>query len=287
MFVESSRSVLTLYFHFVSTITASTTAAAMTFTRHFNTVLVKPYIFGTEKHGSGEMYWMTFKWRLWHWLRKNLFVCTIKWEPLIQSLQNLVVISPLVMLITWSDYGGILLKNIFLANFFLQFWSNTRPYHRNGWSNFMKWKESALVWILGEICDLDLWPHPWPWPWIFSRSNFKIAVSQEVLFWLMWSKKEVNQILDWLHDLAVWPHPWPWPWSLKVKVWNRPISGRGGLIDMVWKGCEWSIHDCDIDLYVTMVGWVNIPDSDRGGFRHRCAIDISSWVYSVENVSKI
>ena len=45
-------------------------------------------------YGSGELYWMTFP---WPWpkvmaeasITKNLFVCTIKWEPLIRSLQNM------------------------------------------------------------------------------------------------------------------------------------------------------------------------------------------------------
>ena len=54
---------------------------------------------GQRKYRSGKMYWMTFR---WHWLKvtavtlinKNLLVCRIKWEPLNQSLQNLVAISP-------------------------------------------------------------------------------------------------------------------------------------------------------------------------------------------------
>ena len=33
-----------------------------------------------------------------------------------------------------------------------------------------------------------------------------------------------------------------------------------GLIDMERKGCESIIHDCD--LWVTMVGWVDVPDND-------------------------
>ena len=50
-------------------------------------------------YGSGEMYWMTFP---WPWLKttavasisKNLLVCTIKWEPLIRSLQNMAALLP-------------------------------------------------------------------------------------------------------------------------------------------------------------------------------------------------
>ena len=33
---------------------------------------------------------------------------------------------------------------------------------------------------------------------------------------------------------------------------------------MEWKGYELSIHDHDIDFCVTMVGWVDVPDSDQG-----------------------
>ena len=31
------------------------------------------------------------------------------------------------------------------------------------------------------------------------------------------------------------------------------------------------------DFNVTMVGWVNVRDSDQGDYRCRHAIDISSW----------
>ena len=50
-------------------------------------------------YGSVEMYRMTF---LWPWpkvttvasISKNLFVCMIKWEPLIPSLQNVAALLP-------------------------------------------------------------------------------------------------------------------------------------------------------------------------------------------------
>ena len=51
-----------------------------------------------------------------------------------------------------------------------------------------------------------------------------------------------------------------------------------GLIDMKWKGCESIIHDHDYDLWVTMVGWVDVPYSDWGDFRRRRAVDISSYL---------
>ena len=44
------------------------------------------------------------------------------------------------------------------------------------------------------------------------------------------------------------------------------------------KGCESIIpyHDCD--LWVTMVGLVNVPYSDWGDFRRRRAVNISSLI---------
>ena len=53
----------------------------------------------------------------------------------------------------------------------------------------------------------------------------------------------------------------------------------GALIATERKGCELIIHDHDCDLWVTMVGWVDVPYSDWGDFRRRRAIDISSFIY--------
>ena len=52
----------------------------------------------------------------------------------------------------------------------------------------------------------------------------------------------------------------------------------GMLNDMERKGCESIIHDHDCDLWVIMVRWVDVPDSDWGDFRHRPAVDISSYL---------
>ena len=58
--------------------------------------------------------------------------------------------------------------------------------------------------------------------------------------------------------------------------------GVGALIDMERKGCESIIHDHDCDLWVTMVGWWDVPYSDWGDFRRRRAIDISSLYRKLE-----
>ena len=91
-------------------------------------------------------------------------------------------------------------------------------------------------------------------------------------------RKWIYKILNWLYDLSLWPHTWPWPWSFKVRVWNSLISKTGWLIDIDQKGCESSIHDHDIDFCVTIVGWVDVPDSNRGDFRRQRALDIFSYI---------
>ena len=61
------------------------------------------------------------------------------------------------------------------------------------------------------------------------------------------------------------------------------VSRLGGPIDIKRKRCELIVHD--IDFFVTMVGWVDVPDNGRGDFKRRRAgalsifrgIVISSW----------
>ena len=92
----------------------------------------------------------------------------------------------------------------------------------------------------------------------------------------MWNEKELHLLYTgW--TMWPWPHPWPWHCSFMVKVWNSLIWGMRGLIDMERKGCESIIHDHDCDLWVTMVGWVDVRCSDWGDFRRRHAVDISSF----------
>ena len=167
-------------------------------------------------------------------------------QPITTKLDSYI---PLGMVITWLEYGGILVE--------------TRLHRLD------------TVWTM------------WPWPFTspmtltfdFLRSNFKIAVSEELFS--DWCETKKNQILGWLYGLALWPHPWPWPCSLKVKVWNSLIwgMGMGALIDMERKGCDSISHDHDCDLWVTMVGWVDVPYIDWGDYRRRRAVDISSLLF--------
>ena len=161
------------------------------------------------------------------------------------------------MLITCLDFEGILLETLILPNFVCKFWmcffqsqALYWTYLRNGWSDWCEMKKGGAVvgyWvnyvtlIFDPTHDLDL---------VVSRSKFEIALFEEY-----------------------------GGGGVGVGVgggWGVGWVG-GGLIYMERKGCDSIIHDHDHDLWVTMVGWVDVPYSDRGDFRHRRAIDISSF----------
>ena len=143
---------------------------------------------------------------------------------------------PLVMLLTWLNFGGILLEKFYWLFFFKildvfyrgqpLYW----PYLRNDWSNWLKTTRSTLTgyWancvttIFDLISDLDL---------RFSRVNFEIALSQEWEGWFIWKEKDVC-------DLGLWPHPWPSFWISRSNI-EIISQGREGQIDVEWKWCMW------------------------------------------------
>ena len=141
----------------------------------------------------------------------------------------------------------------------------------------------------------------WPWPLTslitltldLSRSNFEIAVSQELLVSLMQNEKWMNLILGRLYDLAPWLPTWHWPWRFKIKVWNSLISGMGQPNDMERNGCELSIHDHDswIVLHffnddIRLQGMLAVLDHDidlygwpwRGWWMYRMVTGVTSDV---------
>ena len=165
-------------------------------------------------------------------ISKNLLVWAIEWEPPIGSLHNLAACCPshVCYLIRFARNSVV---NCYFGKFSLKildvffhgqtlFWS----YLSNCWSDWCETKRKCIGWILGTICDLDLWLHSWHWPWMFQGQ-----ISKALYLRNCWSdccemkRKWVNMILGRLYDLALWPHSWPWPWSFKVRVWNSFISG--------------------------------------------------------------
>ena len=91
---------------------------------------------------------------------------------------------PLVMPITWLDFGWILLETLFffakfslkISDVFFQGQTLYWTFLRYGWFDWCETKRRCIGWILGELCDLDLWLHPWLWPCIF-----KVKVSNSLI----------------------------------------------------------------------------------------------------------
>ena len=96
-------------------------------------------------------------------------------------------------------------------------------------------------------------------------------------------RKRIDRILSRLYDPALWPCPWPWPWSVKVRVWDSLTLGMGRLI---WNKKDVSHPFMTMILNsVTMLGWVDLPDSDRGDFRRQCAVGMSSCQERTETIN--
>ena len=182
------------------------------------------------------------------------------------------------MVITWLDFGEVLLETVILANFLYKFrmcFCKVKHYFGH---------------ISGMVGPIDV----------------KRKGSAMVGYWIQC----VTLTFDLTHDLDLG--------CFKVKFRNSCISGIVGLIDVKWKGSEltwyWAdyitlpfdhTHDLDLGVSrseseialsqewggrltwkekdlshpfmtmiltsVTMVGWADVPDSDRGDFRRRWA----------------
>ena len=123
--------------------------------------------FGQRKYGSGKMCWMTF---LWPWpkvtavtLTNKIFSCLqdkVRTTQLITT--KLGSYIPLVMLITWLDFGGILVKTFFCQIFKKKFGcvfsrSNTVLDISQEWL-------VRLIWNEKEVHRLHTGWTMWPWP---------------------------------------------------------------------------------------------------------------------------
>ena len=123
--------------------------------------------------------------------QSGTLVPMVKWEPLIQSLQNLVGIFPLLLvgifhLIKFWRYSA---KKFFLAIFFCKIFKSVfpsrfffLPYLRNGWYNWCETKRKWVNWILH-------WPgYLLPWP---LTLNFQgQIVSREWKARLSWNERD-------------------------------------------------------------------------------------------------
>ena len=134
----------------------------MTFAPHIKPVWAKSQMFGTKHitawgNVRGDLSIPLTKATAMASISKNLLVYTIKWEPLIRSLQNVVTLWPY----SWLLAFRVLLETLILAkksDVFFQgrtlFW----PYLQTGCFNWCETKKKSIGWILDMICKLDLWP---------------------------------------------------------------------------------------------------------------------------------
>ena len=142
------------------------------------------------------------------------------------------------------------------------------------------------MWNKKEVHRLHVGYDMWPWHLTLlmtltldvSRSNLEIAVSQELLVWLIWNEK----VVSWYDSgSTVWPCPLNTPKTLTLGV-SRSESEIA--LSQEWGGwLTWNKKDVShqfktvlLTSVAMVLGWADVPDSDRGDFRRRRAVDISS-----------
>ena len=134
-------------------------------------------------------------------IHKHKFVClqdkVRTTQPITTKLGSYI---PLVMVITWLDFGGILWEILVLANFLRKFWMwffkvKQSIGHISGMVGpiDVKRKGGTLVgyWVnyvtltFDLTHDLDLW---------FFKVKFQNSCIWGIVIWLMWNKKKANQL---------------------------------------------------------------------------------------------
>ena len=113
------------------------------------------------------------------------------------------------------------------------------------WSDCHETKSKHISWTLGLKCDHQIWPWPWPWPWIFKVKYEICYISTKS--GLIATKQKAN-----------------------ISVWTNGFDLGHDIDIWIFKVI------CDLDHLVTKVRCKDLPDSDRGDFRCRRAIDSSS-----------
>ena len=153
-----------------------------------------------------------------------------------------------------------------------------------------------------QTCRLNSRPQLWPsgltlamtltlnfqsniWNFLYLSQN-PIATKQKANISIELQASNVTNVCELDHnfdlwilkvkrDLDPWPHTWPWPWIFMVKFWNSCISGWEGRLTLhkgVAVGHSWPWPWPFGDQGQVM----DLPDSDRGDFSCRRAVDSSS-----------
>ena len=147
--------------------------------------------------------------------------------------------------------SGLTLVMTLTLNFQGQIWNWL--YLSQKWSDCHETKSEHIDWTLGLKCNHQIWPWPWPWPWIFkvkyeichiSTKSGPIATRRKAIISIWTLGLKFDNAFDLGHDLDIW--------FFKVI--------------------------CDLDHLVTKVRCKDLPDSDRGDFSCRRAVDSSSYL---------
>ena len=135
-------------------------------------------------------------------------------------------------------------------NFQGQIWNLL--YLSQKWSDCHEMKSEHIDWTLGLKCDHQIWPWPWPWLWIFKVKYEICYISTKS--GLIAMRRKANIPI----------------WTLGLKCHNGFDLGHD-LDISIFKVI------CGLDHLVTKVRCKYLPDSDRGDFSCRRAVDSSSF----------
>ena len=147
--------------------------------------------------------------------------------------------------------SGLTLAMTVTLNFQGQIWNWL--YLCQKWSDCYGTKSEHIEWTLSLKCDHQIWPCSWPWPWIFK-------VKYEICFI---STKSGTIATRRKANISIW--------TLGLKFDNGFDLGHD-LDIWIFKVI------CDLDQLVTKVRYKDLPDSDRGDFSCRRAVDSSSYI---------
>ena len=152
-------------------------------------------------------------------------------------------------------------------------WNMEFAFSQSKWLDCQETKSKHIDWSLGPKCDHRIWPWAWPWSWIF-KVKYEICYNS-VKNGPIATKRKASILIDSRHQMQPLglTLAMTLTWVFKVKLWNSRIAGIGGPIDIEQKG---GIHYHGRDLLVTKRRCKDLPDSGRGDFRCRRAVDSSS-----------
>ena len=148
---------------------------------------------GQRKYKSGKMYWMTFWWpwpkvRAVRLIKTNLLVYRIKWEPLIQSLQNLVALFLIFLWKFWMCFFKVKHSIGDISGMVGQI-----DVERKGGAS-VGYRVNYVTLTFDLTYDLNL---------VVSRSKFEITLFEE------------GRGADWHGTKGMCVnHSWPWPWAM-------------------------------------------------------------------------